>query len=156
MLDVFYKDYNKGRVAGFTRVLADGGDSRFISVMLSFQLLTWFRCDCYYHPELSCSAARNGDAFCLSAFADAGRHLGSMARTLAPRLLPAVDDDAAADAAAVGSGAAPEGRNVSDLAVVCVGAWMKTRQQARSRVRDFEVMLYRQAYTCIEYLPITR
>ena len=79
--------FSKSRVAGFARVLAD----------------------------LACgigSADSNGDAFCRWLFAEAGRHLGSFARTLAPHLR-----------AAPGEGASP---NVDGFTIVCVGSVWKS------------------------------
>ncbi len=57
--------------------------------------------------------ARDGDAFSQSVFAQAGKELGSMARTLAPHLLPA---------------GAPPGpaRVVDGFAIVCVGSVWKS------------------------------
>jgi hypothetical protein len=63
MLDVFYKDFVKARVAGFTRVLADAARGDPAGGVL-------------------------GDALCASLFTEAGEMLGSMARTLATGLLP--------------------------------------------------------------------
>ena len=88
MLDVFYKDFAKARVAGFARVLADAarGDP---------------------------AACIPGDALSASLFAEAGKMLGSMARTLATGLLskpPPFED-----------GSAERTLDVHGLDIVCVG-----------------------------------
>ena len=56
----------------------------------------------------SSAVAHEGDAFSCALFTDAGRELGSMARTLAPRLLPADVND------------------VTNLRIVCVGSVWKS------------------------------
>lgn len=117
MLDVFYKDFVKARVAGFTRVLAEGA--------WQWQQATGCSAAQTRPPallaELSSppldmlAAALDGDAFCAAQFAAAGRHLGSMARTLAPHLLTA---DSAASADGV--------LDVHGLQIVCVGSVWKS------------------------------
>lgn len=89
MLEVMYKRFVKSHVAGFARVMSDLARGTA--------------------PE--CSNG-HGDAFARSIFAEAGRHLGSLARTLAPNLL--------ADGAQQGQ------RCVSNFNIVCVGSVWKS------------------------------
>jgi N-acetylglucosamine kinase len=79
MLDVFYKHFDKAKIAGFTKALAE-------------------------------AATNTRDEFCREAFYSAGIHLGSMARTLAPRLRQKSSKNG----------------DVDNVAIVCVGSVWKS------------------------------
>lgn len=80
MLDLFYKSFEKGKIASFTKTLADAalGKESVLAVISSSPVV----------PKESVEAfkANGGDVFARKQFRKAGLQLGSMARTLAPNL----------------------------------------------------------------------
>jgi N-acetylglucosamine kinase len=84
MLDHFYKSFEKGKIAGFTKMLAEAasGKESILELISSPAALAAG----VTKESIDAFRSNGGDAFCSKQFRKAGLQLGSMARTLAPNL----------------------------------------------------------------------